>query len=71
MLSAIGWLATAVFSASYFFRAPVMLRCLQAAAACLWIVYGVAIRAWPVVIANLIVAVAASATTACSVKNAD
>jgi hypothetical protein len=70
MLSAIGWLATAVFSASYFFRAPGMLRRLQAAAAGLWIVYGVAISAWPVVVANLIVAVAA-ATTARNVKNAE
>ena len=64
MLSAIGWVATAVFSASYFFKAPAMLRRLQAGAACLWIVYGVAIHAWPVVIANLIVAGAALVTQA-------
>jgi len=64
MLDSIGWLATAIFSASYFFRAPVTLRRLQAAAACLWIAYGAAIRAWPVVIANLIVAIAAVITSA-------
>ena len=63
MLASIGWVATAVFSASYFFRAAATLRRLQAAAACLWIVYGVAIHAWPVVIANLIVAVAAAVTS--------
>src|SRR5580765_5652897 len=64
MLSTIGWVATAVFSASYFFRAPGTLRRLQAAAACLWILYGVAIHAWPVVIANVIVAAAAALTSA-------
>ena len=59
MLEAIGWVATAVFSASYFFRQPTALRRIQAAAACLWIAYGLAIHAMPVVIANAIVAVAA------------
>ena len=59
MLEAIGWIATAVFSASYFFRQPSALRRIQAGAACLWIAYGVAIHARPVVIANVIVAVAA------------
>jgi hypothetical protein len=59
MLEAIGWIATAVFSASYFFRQPAALRRIQAAAACLWIAYGLAIHAMPVVIANAIVAVAA------------
>lgn len=58
-MEAIGWVATAVFSASYFFRRPAMLRRIQAAAACLWIAYGVAIHALPVVIANVIVAVSA------------
>ena len=64
MLDSIGWVATAIFSASYFFRGAVTLRRLQAAAACLWIAYGFAIHAWPVVIANLIVAIAAGVTTA-------
>ena len=59
MLEAIGWVATAVFSASYFFRQASALRRIQAGAACLWIAYGLAIHARPVVIANLIVAVAA------------
>ena len=59
MFDAIGWIATAIFSSSYFFRQPSMLRRIQAAAACLWIAYGVCIHALPVVIANLIVAAAA------------
>ena len=63
MLDALGWLAPAIFSASYFFRGAGALRRLQAAAACLWIAYGAAIHAWPVVIANLIVAIAAAATS--------
>ena len=58
-LSLIGWLATAVFASSYLFRQPLMLRRIQAGAACLWVIYGVAIDAVPVVVANLIVAGAA------------
>ena len=58
MLEALGWVATAVFSTSYFFRRQMALRLIQAAAACLWITYGVAIGARPVVVANLIVAAA-------------
>jgi hypothetical protein len=64
MLEALGWTATAVFSASYFFRRQSALRRIQAAAACLWIAYGVAIQARPVVIANVIVAVAALVSVA-------
>ncbi len=63
MLEALGWVATAVFSASYFFRRQTALRLLQAAAACLWITYGLAIGARPVVVANVIVAAAAVYTS--------
>jgi hypothetical protein len=59
MLDAIGWVATAIFSTSYFFRRQSALRWVQAAAACLWVAYGLAIGAAPVVVANLIVAAAA------------
>jgi hypothetical protein len=59
MTDAIGWVATLIFSASYFFHRPAALRRVQAAAACLWIMYGFAVRALPVVVANAIVAVAA------------
>ena len=58
-LAMIGWLATAVFASSYLFRQPLMLRWIQAGAALLWVIYGVAIDAVPVVVANLIVAGAA------------
>ena len=58
-LAAIGWLATAVFASSYAFRRPVILRRIQAVAALLWVIYGVAIDAMPVVVANLVVAGAA------------
>jgi hypothetical protein len=59
MLNLLGWAATAVFSASYFFRQPAALRRIQAVAACLWIAYGILIGAFPVVAANVIVAAAA------------
>jgi hypothetical protein len=52
----VGWLATAIFVGSYRFRDQRTLRWVQAAAAVLWIVYGVARDAMPVVIANLLVA---------------
>jgi hypothetical protein len=58
-LDLIGWIATAIFSSSYFFKAPKSLRRIQAAAALLWVVYGLAIGALPVVAANVIVAAAA------------
>jgi len=59
LLNSIGWVATAVFASSYFFRQPATLRKIQAGAALLWVVYGFLIGAMPVVVANLIVAGAA------------
>jgi hypothetical protein len=58
-IALLGWAATAIFAASYFFRRASTLTRIQAAAACLWIVYGLKIGAFPVVVANLIVAGAA------------
>jgi hypothetical protein len=52
----IGWAATALFAASYFCREPRALRLTQAAAALVWLAYGVAMRATPVIVANVIVA---------------
>jgi hypothetical protein len=52
----IGWIATALFASSYFFRQPMALRKVQALAAMLWVVYGLIIHALPVVVANLVVA---------------
>ena len=52
----IGWIATAVFASSYLFKQPMALRRVQAAAALLWVIYGLIIHALPVVVANLVVA---------------
>jgi hypothetical protein len=59
LLSWIGWIATAVFSTSYFFKGATTLRWIQAGAALLWVTYGLLIHAMPVVVANVIVASAA------------
>lgn len=56
MLDWIGWVATAIFAASYFCKRPATLRWVQALGAMLWVVYGVLIHALPVVVANLVVA---------------
>ncbi len=58
-IEALGWLATAVSVSSYLFRRQIALRRIQAGAACLWVTYGLAIHALPVVAANVIVAAAA------------
>jgi hypothetical protein len=55
----IGWLATAIFLASYAFKDQGRLRRVQAMAALLWVVYGTVIHAVPIVVANLLVALAA------------
>jgi hypothetical protein len=52
----VGWAATALFAASYFCREPRTLRLTQAGAALLWLAYGIALRATPVIVANVIVA---------------
>lgn len=59
MINSIGWIATAAFAASYFCRQPKMLRIVQALAALLWVAYGILIGALPVVVANVVVALAA------------
>lgn len=59
----IGWVATAAFASSYVSKDPAMLRRIQAGAALLWIAYGIHMRAMPVVVANLIVAAVAIAST--------
>jgi hypothetical protein len=52
----IGWVATAFFASSYFFKQADLLRRVQAGAALLWVIYGLIIHAFPVVVANLVVA---------------
>jgi hypothetical protein len=52
----IGWIATAMFLASYRCKDPRKLRLTQAAAALLWAGYGAVLHAVPIVVANLLVA---------------
>ncbi len=63
MLPSIGWVATIVFTASYFARSAQTLRYLQILGASLWLVYGIAIDAPPVIVANILVLGAATLTT--------
>jgi hypothetical protein len=62
MSDLIGWAATALFASSYFCKEPRTLRRVQALAASVWIAYGVLIRAWPVIVANVVVASLAAAS---------
>ena len=57
-----GWLATAVFVASYFFSKPTMLRGLQMLGAALWFAFGVLIASKPVIASNALVFAAAGWT---------
>jgi hypothetical protein len=59
MLDWIGWVATAIFASSYFFKQPGTLRRIQALAALFWIGYGVLMHALPIIVANLVVAAVA------------
>ena len=60
----LGWVATAVFVASYFFAKPAALRAVQMIGATLWVVYGCLIGAIPVIAANVLVFTAAAWTFA-------
>lgn len=55
----IGWAATALFAASYLAKDARQLRLVQAAAAGVWILYGLMVKAAPVIGANAAVAVIA------------
>jgi hypothetical protein len=59
----LGWAATAVFVASYFFAKPSWLRGFQMAGALLWMTYGILIGSMPVIIANVLVFAAAAWTS--------
>lgn len=63
MIDWIGWLATAVFMSSYFARQPTTLRRIQGGAASLWALYGVLLHAMPIIVANVLVAGVALATS--------
>jgi hypothetical protein len=58
----LGWAATTVFVASYFFSRPSLLRGAQMAGALLWTSYGVLINSTPVIVANVLVFSAAAWT---------
>ncbi|MEO8064604.1 MAG: hypothetical protein ABI821_17850 [Pseudomonadota bacterium] len=62
MNDALGWVATAMFVSSYFFRRAALLRAAQMSGAALWIIYGVMIGALPVIAANVLVFTAAAWT---------
>ena len=68
---ALGWIATAVFTASYFFTRAEILRRVQMGAALLWVAYGVLVGAAPVVVANLLVLGAALAAGLTHMRNAE
>lgn len=59
----IGWLATAVFLVSYFTKQSQSLRRVQGVAAGLWALYGVLIHSLPVIVANILVAGTAIASS--------
>ncbi len=56
---AIGWTATAVFTASYFAAGQARLRRVQMAGATLWLTYGLVMQAPPVIGSNILVLSAA------------
>jgi hypothetical protein len=60
VLEGLGWVATALFVASYFCKDQGTLRRVQAGAALLWIVYGLAIQSGPVIASNVLVAAIAA-----------
>jgi len=62
MIEYLGWAATVVFVGSYFCARPQVLRRMQMAGAVMWMVYGVAVHAPPVFVANLLVLCAAAWT---------
>ena len=59
MIEWLGWAATAVFTLSYFCAAPATLTLVQMLGAGMWVTYGLAVGAHPVVAANLLVMAAA------------
>ena len=54
-LDYLGWSATLVFVASYFCGGASALKRTQMAGAVIWIVYGSLLKAYPVVVANVLV----------------
>jgi len=59
----LGWAATAVFVASYFFTGAQTIKRVQMLGALMWATYGTLIGASPVIVANVLVFGAAAWTT--------
>lgn len=55
MFEYLGWAATGVFVASYFFTRARAIKSVQMIGALMWAAYGLLIGASPVVVANLLV----------------
>jgi hypothetical protein len=55
MIDYLGWAATGVFVASYFFTRAQAIKRVQMVGALIWVTYGLMIGASPVVVANLLV----------------
>jgi hypothetical protein len=60
----LGWIATAVFTASYFCTRTEALRRVQMVGALMWMVYGALIGSSPVMVSNALVLGAAAWTSA-------
>jgi hypothetical protein len=56
----IGWIAAAVFAASYLLKTQRTLRLVQAVAALLWMSYGIVNHSMPIIVANAVVALMAA-----------
>jgi len=54
MTEMLGWIATAVFTGSYFFSRPGLLRAVQIGGAALWVLYGILIGAGAVAAAHAV-----------------
>lgn len=63
LVDTVGWVATAVFTASFLFSDAARLRTVQICGAVVWIAYGLLIASPPVVVANVLVFVVACWTT--------
>jgi hypothetical protein len=70
MINWIGWVATAVFAVSYFCRQPKTLRIVQAIGALMRVTYRFLIGSTPVVVANMIVALAEVYSSLAPARNA-
>ena len=71
LIDYLGWFATAVFVGSYFSKRADLLRRVQMLGALMWVVYGLLITAYPVVVANVLVFAAAAWTAARAKRNVE